>query len=151
MSLMINQVTFAGNLTRDPESREISEKSSVCQVTLANNRRYKGADGETKEDVTFMDCEAWGKTGELLQQYLTKGSPLMVTGRLKQEQWQDKDGNRRTRVKIVVEQLFFQGNRATDRTDEPLPVIPVESPAPQRPRTPSRPMPRDREGSEAPF
>ena len=151
MSLMINLITFAGNLTRDPESRVISEKNTVCNVTLANNRRYKGTDGDTKEEVTFMDCEGWGKTAELMQQYLTKGAPLMVTGRLKQEQWQDKDGNRRTRVKIVIDQLFFQGSRPTERQEETPATAKEESPRHPRAASSSRPMTRDRDLHEAPF
>lgn len=157
MSVTINQVTFAGNLTRDPEAREVNDKAQVTGFTLANNRRYKGSDGEMKEDVTFIDCEAWGKTGEMVQNYLTKGSPVLVTGRLKLDQWQDKDGNRRSRVKIVVEQVHFLGQRATEGREElgnDLPQTSAEEDHPKtsaRPRPSSRPLPRDRTPAEPPF
>ncbi len=153
MSVNLNQVTFAGNLTRDPESREIGEKTVVVHFTLANNRRYKTSEGEAREEVTFLDVEAWGRTAELVIRYLTKGQSALVTGRLKQEQWQDKDGNKRSRIKIVADQIHFLSRPGAERPDD------VAGPSEDTPPPAARPRPATGAGSrtaaramdEAPF
>ena len=109
MSLNVNTVILAGHLTRDPEMRPLAGDKVVANFGLAINRRYKGGDGEIKEDSTFVDCEAWGRTAELVGQYLAKGSAAYVEGRLKLDAWQDKEGKNRTRLKIVVENVQFIG------------------------------------------
>jgi len=102
-----NSVTLLGNLTRDPELKTLATGGAVANLGLAVNRRWKSSEGETKEEVTFVDCEAWGRTAELIGQYLTKGSACLVQGRLKYDSWDDKDGSRRSRLKVVVEQVQF--------------------------------------------
>jgi len=109
MSLNVNNVILAGHLTRDPEMRSLAGEKVVVNFGLAINRRFKGADGEIKEDSTFVDCEAWGRTAELIGQYLAKGSAAYVEGRLKLDSWQDKDGKNRSRLKVVVENVQFIG------------------------------------------
>jgi single-strand DNA-binding protein len=109
MSLNVNTVILAGHLTRDPELRPLAGDKVVVQFSLAINRRYKGADGEVKEDSTFVDCEAWGRTAELIGQYLAKGSAAYVEGRLKLDSWQDKEGKNRQRLKVVVDNVQFVG------------------------------------------
>lgn len=109
MSFNVNTVILAGHLTRDPELRPLAGDKVVVHFTLAINRRYKGADGELKEDSTFVDCEAWGRTAELIGQYLAKGSGAYVEGRLRLDSWQDKDGKNRSRLKVVVENVQFIG------------------------------------------
>jgi single-strand DNA-binding protein len=112
MGLNLNQVIIAGNLTRDPEIRSLAEGRMVVNFSIANNRRRKNHDGVVTEEVTFIDCEAWARTGEMVGQYLTKGSPCILVGRLKQENWVDKDnGAKRSRLKLVVENVQFLGNR----------------------------------------
>ena len=140
MSVNVNIVTFAGNLTRDPELRETGSSSVVVGFTLANTRKFKSGN-ETKEETAFLDVEAWGKTGEMVAQYLTKGHPALVEGRLKQEQWQDKDGNRRTKIKIVAERVHFLGGKrqAGDDGDG------GQGTAPQTNRPRSAPAPSDGE------
>ncbi len=101
-----NSVTLLGNLTRDPELKTLASGGAVANFGLAVNRRWK-TDGETKEETTFVDCEAWGRTAELIGQYLTKGSACLVQGRLKYDTWEDKDGSRRNRLKVVAEQVQF--------------------------------------------
>jgi len=103
----LNRVMLMGNLTRDPELRYTTNNNSVCQLGLAINHRWKDANGEQKEEVTFIDCEAWGRTGEVLNQYLKKGKPVYLEGRLKLDQWQDKEGNNRSKLKVVVEGFQF--------------------------------------------
>jgi single-strand DNA-binding protein len=109
MSLNVNTVILAGHLTRDPELRSLAGDKVVTNFSLAINRRYKGADGEIKEDSTFVDCEAWGRTAELVGQYLAKGSAAYVEGRLRLDAWQDKEGKHRTRLKVVVDNVQFVG------------------------------------------
>lgn len=109
MSLNVNTVLLAGHLTRDPELRPLGGDKVVVNFSLAINRRYKSAEGEIKEESTFVDCEAWGRTAELIGQYLAKGSAAYVEGRLKLDSWQDKEGKNRTRLKVVVDNVQFVG------------------------------------------
>lgn len=109
MSLNVNTVILAGHLTRDPELRPLGGDKVVVNFSLAINRRYKGNDGEIKEESTFVDCEAWGRTAELIGQYLAKGSAAYVEGRLKLDAWQDKEGKNRSRLKVVVDNVQFVG------------------------------------------
>ncbi len=109
MSLNLNTVVLAGHLTRDPEVRSLSGEKVVTNFSLAINRRYKGADGEIKEESTFVECEAWGRTAELIGQYLNKGSAAYCEGRLRLDSWQDKEGQKRNRLKVVVENVQFLG------------------------------------------
>lgn len=112
----LNSITLAGNLTRDPELRTLPNGSAVANFGLAINRRWKGSDGETKEETTFIDIECWGRTGELASQYLRKGSSCLIQGRIKFETWDDKDGGKRSRHKAVAETLQFL-DRAGARDD----------------------------------
>ncbi len=113
MAVSINKVMLAGNLTRDPEVRKLSGDKSVCNFGLAINHRYKGGDGEMKEETTFVDVEAWGRTAELVGQYLTKGRACFIEGKLKLDQWDDKDGQKRSKLKVVADNVQFldSGNR----------------------------------------
>ena len=109
MSFNLNHVQLAGHLTRDPQVRVIANDRTVASFGIAINRRWKTPEGETKEDSTFVDCEAWGRQGELVGQYLAKGSPCYVEGRLRLDQWDDKDGSKRSRLKVVVDTVQFLG------------------------------------------
>lgn len=106
----LNKVILAGNMTRDVEAKTIASGTTVAQFGLAINRKWKNAAGEAQEEVTFLDCEAWGKTAELIAQHFGKGKPIFVEGRLKLEQWDDKQsGAKRSKVKVVVESFQFVG------------------------------------------
>ena len=98
-----SKAIITGNLTRDPELRTTPSGSSVCSFSVAVNRVYKDTNGEQKEDVSFIDCSAWGKLGEMIGQYAKKGSGVLVSGRLDQRSFEGKDGVKRSRVEIVVE------------------------------------------------
>lgn len=107
-----NKVELAGKLTRDIELRYVNGNTAVGNFGLATNRRYKGGDGEMKEEVTFVDCQVWGRTAETMAKYLSKGSPVFIDGRLKQDTWEDKkDGSKRSKTYVVVEQFSFVGKR----------------------------------------
>lgn len=103
----LNKVILIANLTRDPELRYTPNNTAVCNIGLAVNRKYKSSDGQQQEETTFIDCEAWGKTGEAINQYMRKGRAIFVEGRLKLDTWQDKDGSNRSKLKVVVESFQF--------------------------------------------
>ena len=105
-----SKAIITGNLTRDPELRSTPNGASVCSFSVAVNRTYRDANGENKEDVSFIDCSAWGKLGEMIAQYAKKGSGVLVSGRLSQRSWEDKNGGgKRSRTEIVVEDFNFTG------------------------------------------
>ena len=104
-----SKAIITGNLTRDPELRSTPNGASVCSFSVAVNRVYRDSNGEQKEDVSFIDCSAWGKLAEMINQYAKKGSGVLVSGRLDQRSFEGKDGTRRSRVEIVVEDFNFTG------------------------------------------
>ena len=107
----LNKVMLMGNLTRDPELRYTPSNMAVVNLGLAINRRWRNQQGEQQEETTFVDCEAWGKTAEVINQYFRKGKPIFIEGRLKLDQWQDKEGHNRNRLKVVVETFQFVESR----------------------------------------
>lgn len=112
MAGSFNKVILLGNLTRDVEVRFLPSEQAVANFGLAVNRKFKSRDGDSREEVTFVDCEAWGKTAEIMGQYLAKGRPVFVEGRLKLDTWQDKnDGSNRSKLKVVVESFQFVDSR----------------------------------------
>lgn len=102
-----NKVLLMGNLTRDIELKSIAGGQSVGNFGIAVNRNFTTASGEKREDVTFVDCEAWGKTAENMAKYLSKGRPVFIEGRLKLEQWDDKEGKKHSRLRVVVDNFQF--------------------------------------------
>jgi single-strand DNA-binding protein len=110
MARSFNQVILMGNLTRDPELRTTPNGQSVCSFSLALNRSYKGADGNWQEATDYVDVVAWGPLGERVSQYLNKGRPCLVNGRLQSSSW-EKDGQKRTKVEVVANDVTFLGGR----------------------------------------
>ncbi len=110
MAKGFNKVTLLGNLTRDPELRTTPNGQNVCSFALAVNRSWKNQAGETQEAVDFFDCVAWGKAGEIINQYVQKGRPLLVSGRLSSRSW-EQDGQKRSKVEVVVEDFNFIGGQ----------------------------------------
>lgn len=108
MAKGFNKVILMGNLTRDPETRSTPNGQSVTNFGLAVNRTWRDQNGNTQENVSFIDCVAWGKTGEIIAQYVQKGRPILVSGRLDQRSW-DQDGQKRSKVEVVVEDFNFVG------------------------------------------
>ncbi len=106
----LNKVMLMGNLTRDIEIKVLPQgNQSVGNFGIAMNRKFKSASGEEREEVTFVDCEAWGRTAEIMKQYLSKGRPVFIEGRLKLDQWEDKEGKKQSRLRVVVENFQFIG------------------------------------------
>jgi len=104
-----NKVLLMGNLTRDPQLSYTPNQTAVVDFGLAVNRRWKGQDGEAKEDTCFVDCRAFGRTAENINKYLTKGRPLFVEGRLTFNSWTAQDGTKRSKHRVTVENFQFLG------------------------------------------
>jgi len=103
-----NKVMLMGNLTRDIEIRHTPSNTAVGNFGLAVNRKYKTQSGEQREEVAFIDCEAWGRTAEVMAQYLSKGRPVFIEGRLKFDQWEDRNGGgKRSKLSVVVDNFQF--------------------------------------------
>lgn len=111
----LNKTFLIGNLTRDPELRVTPKGTAICQFGLAVNRQFKDESGQSRDETTFVDIEAWGKQADLVAKYLTKGSPAMIEGRLKLDQWEDKQsGQKRSKLKVVLENVQFLGSGKRD-------------------------------------
>ncbi|MAI66635.1 MAG: single-stranded DNA-binding protein [Phycisphaerae bacterium] len=123
-----NKVLIMGNLTRDPELKQTPNNQSVAQIGLALNRKFKDREGNMREEVTYVECEAWGRTAEVMSQYLSKGKPVFIEGRLKLDQWQDKDGNNRSKMKVVIESFQFIDSKGGQSSQPPANTT---NPAPQ--------------------
>jgi len=132
MARSFNQVTLMGNLTRDPELRTTPNGASVCSFSLALNRSYKNSEGNWTEATDYIDIVAWGPLGERVAQYLTKGRPALVSGRLQSRSW-EQDGNKRSKVEVVANDVTFLGGSggggsapAGDNMDQSAPPAPAK-------------------------
>lgn len=133
----VNKIMFAGRITRDPALKYLPSNTAVVEFGMVSNRKFRTQSGEDKEEATFIDVAAFGKTGEAINQYCRKGSTLFIDGRLKFDTWEDKQGGgKRSKLTVVVDTFQFVGGRdAGSGTDSSAP--------PQRPVSNS-PMPRER-------
>ena len=133
-----NKVILVGNLTRDPELRYTPKGMAIAKIGLAVNRNWTNEAGEKKEEVTFVDVDAFGRQAETLAQYMKKGSPILVEGRLKLDQWDDKQtGQKRSRLGVVAETVQFLGSApgageggapSAPRAARPAPAAPAGEP-----------------------
>lgn len=131
-----NKVILAGNLTRDPELRYTPAGKAIARITLAINRNWKTETGETKEEVTFVEVDAFGRQAEIIGQYMKKGRPFLVEGRLKLDQWEDKNTHQKqSKLKVVLESFSFIDSRGPEGgAGEPVrsrPAATVPSAAPE--------------------
>ena len=147
-----NKVILIGNLTRDPELRYTPKGMAIAKIGLAVNRTWRNEAGESKEEVTFIDVDAFGRQAETLAQYMKKGSPLMVEGRLKLDQWDDKQtGQKRSRLGVVIEgfQFLGGGNRGDVAGEAPVKrAAPAAAPKTGSPDAEAPPPPED---DDVPF
>lgn len=156
----LNKVMLMGNLTRNPELRVTPKGTAVCQFGLAVNRRWKDDHDKDMEEVTFIDITAWGKTGEVIAKYFTKGRPIFVEGRLKFDQWEDKQsGQNRSKLSVMLERFEFLGGRdggdgsQSDAPDDTDQTRTHRAPPPRAPGG-GRPAPapqHDIDDSDVPF
>ena len=129
-----NKVILAGNLTRDPELRYTPKGTAIARIGLAINRKWKSETGEMKEEVTFVDVDAFGKTAETIGQYLKKGRPILIEGRLRYDTWEDKQTKqKRSKLGVVLENFQFLdsgGGRGEGGEGAPAASRPAASAAP---------------------
>ena len=104
---MLNKIFLIGNLTRDPQLSYTPNQTPVVDFGMAVNRKWKGKDGQEKEDVCFVDCRMFGKRAETINKYMSKGKPLLVEGRLSYDQWEAQDGTKRSKHRVTVENIQF--------------------------------------------
>ena len=110
-----NKVMLMGNLTKDPDLKYTPSGAAVCEFGLAVNRSFKGKDGSQRDETCFVDIKAWGRQAEVLNQYMSKGRPIFIEGRLEQSRWETKDGQKRSKIRVVVEQFQFLGSRSDEK------------------------------------
>lgn len=124
----VNKVILIGNVTRDIELKHTTKGTAVASASLALNRSFKTEQGEKHDETTFVDVEFWGRVAEVVSEYVKKGSPLYVEGRLKQETWEDKEsGGKRQRIKVVAENIQLLGGQ---KKSEPVESAEAVAPRP---------------------
>ena len=112
----LNRVLLAGRLTRDIELKQMPGGQMVAQIGIAVNRTYKTKSGEKREEVTFVDCEAWGRTAEVMAEHLHKGEPVFIEGRLKLDIWEDRNtGATKSKLRVAVERFEFVDDRSASK------------------------------------
>ena len=129
-----NRVVLMGNLTRDPELRYIPSGTAVADIGLAVKDRRKNAQGEWVEEPTFIEITLWGRTAEVASEYLSKGSPVLIEGRLKLDQWETQEGQKRSKLKVIGERMQMLGapgggggvRRSAQQDDEYSQTAPAE-------------------------
>lgn len=145
-----NRVILMGNLTRDPELRYLPSNMAVCDIGLATNRRFKDKDGNQREEVCFVDATAFGRQAEVIKQYMAKGRAILIEGRLRFDSWTGQDGQKRSKLGVVVENFQFVGSRgegapggegggAPARSAAPAAAAPGAAPMPAAPVEEERP------------
>src|SRR5437899_2400830 len=152
-----NKVIIAGNLTRDPEMRYTPKGTAVAGFGLAINRKWKTETGETKEEGTFVDVDAFGRQAEVIAQYMKKGRPLLIEGRLKLDQWEDKNTHQKqSKLKVVLEGFSFIDSRGGDGGgnaggESPRPRQTAPAAAPAAAAEPAEAEPPAAEEDDVPF
>jgi single-strand DNA-binding protein len=111
----LNVVIMMGNMTRDPAVSYLPSQTPVCDFGLATTRKFKKADGTKGEETCFVDCQIFGKRAEVIGEYFKKGSPIFIQGRLRFESWVDKEGLKKTKLRILVENFEFCGGKKADK------------------------------------
>lgn len=139
----LNKVFLMGNLTRDPDVRYTPKGTAVADLSMAINMVYRTQDGSDREEVVYVDVVTWGRQAETCGQYLSKGSPVFVEGRLQLDQWEDKDGQKRSRLRVRAERVQFLGRGKASEGKAPAPAS--EGQAAQRPPAPG-PAPAEEHG-----
>ena len=135
MAASFNRVILVGNITRDPQVKYTTGGTAMAEIGLAVNRRYKDANGQQKDETTFVDVQLWGRTAEIAGEYLRKGSSVLIEGRLQLDQWEDRETQqKRSKLRVVGEQMTMLGGKSGERTERQEPqqnqpdAAPGESP-----------------------
>jgi single-strand DNA-binding protein len=124
----LNRVFIIGNCTRDPEMRYTPKGVALAEIGVAVNRTWKSETGDKQQETTFIDCTLWGRLAEIAGQYLKKGSPCMIEGRLQMDTWDDKQtGQKRSKLKVIAEHLQLLGSRSESDASSSAPPRPSGS------------------------
>ena len=135
-----NKVILLGNLTRDPEVRYTPKGSAVCDLGIAVNRQYTLESGEKREEVTFVDVTLWSRLAEIAGEYLKKGRPVFIEGRLQMDSWDDKQtGQKRTKLRVIGETMQLLGSRPSGAAGDESPRPSAKTAAPPKPAAASEP------------
>ena len=137
MAASLNKVMLIGNLTRDPELRYIPSGQAVTTFTVAVNRTYNSQSSEKKEEVSFIRVVVWARRAEVCNEYLKKGSPVFVEGRLQSRTWEAQDGTKRSALEVVAQSVQFlsRGQRTNEAEEEGTDPSPIEESSPLSPGT----------------
>ncbi len=158
-----NKVMLMGNLTRDPEIRYTPKGTAVCEIGMAINRYFSGESGDKREETTFVDVTLWGRTAEIAQEYLKKGRPVFIEGRLQLDSWEDKtSGQKRSKLRVVAEGMQLIGSRdggsagggrspSPDEMEEPSRGRPSSGGSSERSAPPKKAPPPEPDEDEIPF
>lgn len=133
-----NKVILVGNLTRDPQLSYLPSQTPVCEFAMAVNRRWRGQEGEQREETCFIDCRLFGKQAETFNQYMSKGCPVLIEGRLQLDTWEAPSGRKYSKHQICVQSFQFLGVKGEEPSQEPA----VEAPAPVQAPPAAEPPPR---------
>lgn len=112
-----NRVILMGNLTRDPALKYLPSNTAVCEFGIAMNRRFKDKDGNSRDEVCYVDIQAFGRQAEVINQYMAKGKPILVEGRLSYREWTNKEGQKRSKLEVILESFAFVGGKDAGGTD----------------------------------
>jgi single-strand DNA-binding protein len=132
----LNKVLLIGNLTRDPDVRMMSNGRPVCNFGLALNRNYKDSEGNRKEEVTFVDVECFGPRAEAVAKFFSKGRSIFVEGRLKLDQWESKEGEKRSALRVVLDNFEFVDSKQDGSSNQPRNIETTASTPSASPDTP---------------
>lgn len=135
-----NKVIMMGHITRDPQMKYLPSQTALTEFGIAMNRKFKGGNGELREEVCFVDCAAFGKTGEIINQYCHKGNAIFIDGRLKFDSWDDKNGGKRSKLSVIVDNVQFLGGKPDGEKQQTSPQ-----------RSTSRPPRKQEAQTEQPF
>ena len=124
-----NRVILAGNLTRDPQLTVLPNNTPVCEFGLAINRRWRGQDGQNRDETCFVDCRLYGPQAETFNQYMSKGQPVLIEGRLQFQQWTTQEGDKRSKHAVVVDNFTFLGGRGGEGGGPPADAATETAPA----------------------
>jgi single-strand DNA-binding protein len=144
-----NKVILMGNLTRDPDLRVTASGLSICKLSLATNRVFQTKDGEKREEVTYVDIDAFGRQAETISKYMAKGRSILVEGRLRLDSWETPQGDKRSKLGVVLENFQFTGGRGDAGSSDESSRVERDSPPP-RSSVPKAPV-DDIEEDDVPF
>ena len=147
-----NKVILIGNLTRDPQLSYLPSQTAVVELGLAVNRRWKGQDNQQREETCFVDCRAYGRQAETLNQYMNKGKPILIEGRLQYDTWEGKDGTKRSKHRVIIERFQFLGSPGpAPGSQAPRPAPPPAQGAPDNTAQPPAPDYDEPGAEDIPF